>query len=89
MGQRAANQRFDHKKFGLQPDHGISQQHPMVNDDLPLRMMTGKLVVKPNVKLIKETSKLLAFTHFSTRNSTGFCLNFGHCNLLKFKNVPI
>jgi len=56
MGQRAANQRFDHKKFGLQPDHGISQQHPMVNDDLPLRMMTGKLVVKPNVKLIKETS---------------------------------
>ena len=89
MGRRAANQRFDHKKFGLQPNHGISQQHPMVNDDLPLRMMTGKLVVKPNIKLIKETSKLLTFAYCSTRNSIGFCLSFEYCNLLRFKNAPI
>lgn len=67
IAQRIANQRFDHKKFGLQPDHGVSQQHPMVNDDLPIRIMTGKLKIKPNVKLIKETSKLfcaLLFTFF-------------------------
>ena len=56
IGQRVANERFDHKKFGLQPDHGMFQQHPMVNDDLPVRMMTGRLKIKPDVKYIKETS---------------------------------
>jgi len=56
FAKKGANQRFDHRKYGLQPDHGIFQQHPMVNDDLPLRMMTGKLVIKPNVKVVKETS---------------------------------
>ncbi len=57
IGEHYANSRFDHEKFGLKPEHSIFQQHPMVNDDLPVRMATGKLVVKPNVKLIKETSK--------------------------------
>ena len=57
--QKAANQLFDHKKFGLLPEHGVFQQHPMVNDDLPVRMMTGRLKVKPNVKSITETSKCL------------------------------
>ena len=56
IGQRVANERFDHKKFGLKPNHGVFQQHPMVNDDLPLRMMTGKLKIKSNIKVIKETS---------------------------------
>ena len=57
FAKKAANQLFDHKKFGLQPDHGIFEQHPMVNDDLPVRMMTGRLKIKPNVKYIRETSK--------------------------------
>ena len=63
MGQRVANQRFDHRKFGLEPNYVTSQQHPMVNDDLPLRMMTGKLQIKPNIKLVKETSKFFTLGH--------------------------
>ncbi len=58
IGEKVANDKFDHVKFGLKPDHSPFQQHPMVNDDLPIRMATGRLVVKPNVKLIKETSKV-------------------------------
>ena len=58
IGERIANGRFDHEKYGLKPSHGVFQQHPMVNDDLPVRMVTGKLQVRPNVKLIKENSKL-------------------------------
>ncbi|XP_065055085.1 flavin-containing monooxygenase 5-like [Rhopilema esculentum] len=56
VGQKIANDRFDHKKFGLKPEHGATQQHPMVNDDLPSRISTGRLKIKPNVKLIKEKS---------------------------------
>eukprot|EP00795_Rhopilema_esculentum_P015437 gene15437-6683_t len=56
VGQKIANERFDHKKFGLKPEHGITQQQPTVNDDLPSRISTGKLKIKPNVKLIKERS---------------------------------
>ena len=62
IGKKVANENFDHEKFGLKPDHDVFQQHPMVNDDLPLRMATGRLKIKPNVKLIKETSKLLRQT---------------------------
>ena len=57
VGKTIANDRFDHEKFGLKPDHGVFQQHPMVNDDLPIRMATGSLKIKSNVKLIKENSK--------------------------------
>eukprot|EP00794_Sanderia_malayensis_P014230 gene14231-15714_t len=56
MGEHVANSRFDHEKFGLKPQHSVFQQHPMVNDDLPVRMAAGRLIVKSNVKLIKETS---------------------------------
>ena len=61
--ERIANQRFDHQKFGLQPDHGVFEQHPMVNDDFPIRIMTGKLKIKSNVKFIKETSNPLVLCY--------------------------
>lgn len=59
IGKTVANQRFDHEKFGLMPDYGVFQQHPMVNDDLPIRMATGRLKLKSNIKLIKESSEQL------------------------------
>ena len=57
IGEDIANRRFDHVKFGLKPDYKPFQQHPMVNDDLPIRMAVGKLIVKPNVKSVKERSE--------------------------------
>lgn len=46
---KAVNRRFDHETFGLRPQHAILGQHPMVNDELPHRIMLGSIIVKPNV----------------------------------------
>ena len=72
FAEKVANERFDHKKFGLQPDHGVFEQHPMVNDDLPIRIMTGKLKIKPNVKLIKKTSRLFEIGIYLSYNQFAF-----------------
>lgn len=50
IGERMVNQRFDHEKFGLLPNHRILQQHPMVNDDLPNRILCGTIVIKVRIR---------------------------------------
>lgn len=47
--KKIVNDRFDHEVFALRPQHPITGQHPMVNDDLPHRIIVGSVVVKPNV----------------------------------------
>ncbi|XP_069823530.1 flavin-containing monooxygenase 5-like [Dendropsophus ebraccatus] len=49
------NKRFNHENFGLKPKHRILSQHPTINDDLPNRIISGKVLVKPNVKEFTET----------------------------------
>ncbi|XP_028817550.1 dimethylaniline monooxygenase [N-oxide-forming] 5-like [Denticeps clupeoides] len=48
--KKKLNQRFNHRLYGLQPSHGIFSQLPVVNDDLPGRIISGRVVIKPNVK---------------------------------------
>lgn len=50
------NKRFNHNNYGLQPKHRIVSQHPSVNDDLPNRIISGTVIVKPNVKEFTETA---------------------------------
>ncbi|XP_039555142.1 flavin-containing monooxygenase 5-like isoform X2 [Passer montanus] len=52
------NSRFDHTLYGLKPKHGILDQHPTVNDDLPNRIISGRVRVKPNVREFTETSAI-------------------------------
>ena len=52
---KAANKRFDHEMFGLRPQHAVTGQHPTVNDDLPHRIISGNLVVKPDVSHFTKT----------------------------------
>jgi dimethylaniline monooxygenase (N-oxide forming) len=49
------NKRFDHAKFSLQPNHSPMAQIPTVNDDLPNRIISGSVIVKPNVKKLTKT----------------------------------
>lgn len=49
------NKKFDHKTFGLQPEHSPLQQHPTINDDLPNRIVNGTVVVKPNISHFKKS----------------------------------
>uniref|UniRef100_A0A673K5T6 Flavin-containing monooxygenase n=1 Tax=Sinocyclocheilus rhinocerous TaxID=307959 RepID=A0A673K5T6_9TELE len=42
--------------YGLQPAHRVFSQHPTVNDDLPNRILSGTVSVKPNVKEFRGSS---------------------------------
>ncbi|CAJ0948890.1 unnamed protein product, partial [Mesorhabditis belari] len=41
--------RFDHEKFGLKPKHHIFSAHPTLSDELPNRVMSGTVKVKPGI----------------------------------------
>ncbi|XP_067240887.1 flavin-containing monooxygenase 5-like isoform X2 [Chanodichthys erythropterus] len=56
VGEKRLNKRFDHKLYGLQPAHRVFSQHPMVNDDLPNRILSGTVSVKPNVQEFRGSS---------------------------------
>lgn len=49
------NKRFDHKAYAVKPEHRVLSQHPMVNDDLPNRIISGSVIIKPNIKKFTET----------------------------------
>lgn len=50
ISRRTCNARFSHENYGLACTHGISEQHPIINDALPYQIVTGSLVVKSDVK---------------------------------------
>jgi len=52
---RKINRKFNHALYALQPKHGYYSQHPTTNDDLPVRIACGAIIVKPNVKRVFET----------------------------------
>ncbi|KAG8556237.1 hypothetical protein GDO81_017978 [Engystomops pustulosus] len=52
--EKKMNRRFNHENFGLKPQHRILSQHPTINDDLPNRIISGKVLVKPNIKEFTE-----------------------------------
>ncbi|XP_051866948.1 flavin-containing monooxygenase 5-like [Pristis pectinata] len=56
--QKSLNSRFDHANYGLQPSHSFYSQHPTVNDDLPNRIISGGVLVKPNVKQFTESAAI-------------------------------
>ncbi|XP_016898486.1 dimethylaniline monooxygenase [N-oxide-forming] 5-like isoform X3 [Cynoglossus semilaevis] len=48
--EKKLNEALDHTLYGLRPKHGFFAQIPVVNDDLPSRIISGRVQVKPNVK---------------------------------------
>lgn len=57
-GEKKMNARFNHENFGLKPKHRINSQHPTLNDDLPNRIISGKVLMKCNVKEFTETDAI-------------------------------
>ncbi|XP_068599169.1 flavin-containing monooxygenase 5-like [Brachionichthys hirsutus] len=56
LGERQLNQRFDHALYNLKPKHRLFSQHPTVNDDLPNRILSGTIQVKPNIHRFQGSS---------------------------------
>lgn len=52
------NSRVDHVNFGLKPRHRFLSQHPTISDDLPNRIISGKVMMKTNIKQFMETDVL-------------------------------
>ncbi|XP_028587996.2 flavin-containing monooxygenase 5-like [Podarcis muralis] len=50
------NARFNHSHYGLKPKHRVFSQHPTVNDELPNCIISGKVLVKPNICEFTETA---------------------------------
>ncbi|CAD5228927.1 unnamed protein product [Bursaphelenchus okinawaensis] len=49
------NRRFDHGRFGVKPNHRFLQAHVTVNDELPNRLISGTVVIKPNISKFTES----------------------------------
>ncbi|XP_037763604.1 flavin-containing monooxygenase 5 isoform X1 [Chelonia mydas] len=58
FAEKKLNAKFNHAIYGLQPAHRFFSQHPTFNDDLPNRIISGKVLVKPNVREFTETSAI-------------------------------
>ncbi|XP_042338245.1 flavin-containing monooxygenase 5-like [Plectropomus leopardus] len=56
MAEKKVNQRFDHSLYNLKPKHRLFSQHPTVNDELPNRILSGTVQVKPNVRRFQGSS---------------------------------
>lgn len=53
--ERALNHKYDHRLYGLKPKHRLLDKRPLINDDLPGRILQGALVMKPNLKGFKNS----------------------------------
>jgi dimethylaniline monooxygenase (N-oxide forming) len=52
--EKELNSRFDHAAYSLKPKHAVFAQHPMVNDEMPNRLASGTLNVRPDIKTFTE-----------------------------------
>ncbi|PAV61205.1 hypothetical protein WR25_06839 [Diploscapter pachys] len=87
--ERKLNQRFNHELYGLKPKHHLFSAHPTINDELPNRIISGTVRVKPDIKQFTETG--VVFEDGSEVEhvdevilSTGYKF---HMNLLESGNV--
>lgn len=62
--ERKLNKRFDHERFGLKPAHRFLEAHVTVNDELPNRIASGTVLIKPNVQKMAENDVVSKCTYF-------------------------
>ncbi|KAF6292877.1 flavin containing dimethylaniline monooxygenase 1 [Rhinolophus ferrumequinum] len=53
---RKMNSWFDHANYGLVPEDRTQLKEFVLNDELPGRITTGKVLIKPSIKEVKENS---------------------------------
>nr|UYQ90856.1 flavin-containing monooxygenase 2 [Sus scrofa] len=58
MMEQQMNRWFNHENYGLIPQNKYLMKEPILNDDLPSRILYGAIKVKSKVKEITETSAI-------------------------------
>ncbi|CAL1279263.1 unnamed protein product [Larinioides sclopetarius] len=48
------NQRFDHSLYNLKPKHRIWSQHATLSDSLPIKLLSGAVIVRKNINRFVE-----------------------------------
>ncbi|XP_026559216.1 dimethylaniline monooxygenase [N-oxide-forming] 2-like [Pseudonaja textilis] len=66
-GERKLNMKFNHENYGVKPQHRFLSKSPIMGDDLPNAIITGRVLMKPNVK--KFTEKGVIFEDGSTEEN--------------------
>ncbi|XP_069006023.1 flavin-containing monooxygenase 5-like [Embiotoca jacksoni] len=56
IGEKKVNAMYDHTMYALKPNHRLFSQVPVINDDLPLKILSGSVIIKPNVKEIRGST---------------------------------
>lgn len=56
MMEQQMNQWFNHENYGLVPQNKYLMKEPVLNDDLPSRLLYGAIKVKTRVKELTETA---------------------------------
>ncbi|XP_029683450.1 flavin monooxygenase isoform X1 [Takifugu rubripes] len=56
--ERALNQKYDHRFYGLQPKHRFLERTLLINDDLPGQLLKGRLLMKPDLKSFEGSGVL-------------------------------
>ncbi|XP_062989555.1 flavin-containing monooxygenase 1 [Elgaria multicarinata webbii] len=57
-----ANQWFNHANYGIIPKDRSVMREPVLNDEIPACIITGKITVRPDVKEFKENSVVFVNT---------------------------
>ncbi|XP_073498684.1 flavin-containing monooxygenase 3-like [Phyllobates terribilis] len=55
MLKKYMNDQFNHKLYNIQPEGSVWKE-PLVNEELPSRILSGSIMIKPHVKKFTETS---------------------------------
>ena len=54
LAENMINKRFSHKLYDIEPKHRLFSQHPMVNDALPNRILSGTVQMKNDIQEFTE-----------------------------------
>jgi hypothetical protein len=60
---------FDHGDFGLLPSNSYLQQPPVVNDSLAYKILSGAVLIKPDISTVTEKGNAIAL--FKSKISPG------------------
>ncbi|KAI1892030.1 hypothetical protein AGOR_G00149790 [Albula goreensis] len=56
IGEKKLNFMYDHTMYALKPKHRLFSQIPVINDELPGKILSGAVVVKPNVREFRRST---------------------------------
>lgn len=54
ISEKAMNKILDHSLYNLKPKHRIWSQHPTASDTLPIKLLSGVVVTRSNIKTFTE-----------------------------------